>query len=344
MRARSGWLRHLRRLRARQRRSGGGVHRRRAGGANLMGGIVDSWGDSVPVLFLAGHNERTKIAASSPRSSRSSTSSGRSASGPRDQRSVQGGGDAAARLHAYARRRPGPVALGVPRRPRADGGQHFEYLPVSPRPRCAAAPIRTRSTRRSISSAMRSGRTSMSAPACCSRKRPTSWCASPSCDAAGRDHAERQERVPGKPSRSRSASAASAAPPIARCRPRCLARTRRHPHRRLRLQAHATSGAPEPARQTVQVDVDPTEVNRDHVADVAILGDAKVVLRQLTEAARRALPGRGLRRSSGGSRSSRELKHRWAAICAPLLGSDEKPINPFRVAPQRAAAARSEAL
>jgi hypothetical protein len=31
--------------------------------ANLMGGIVNSWGDSVPVLFLAGHNERTKIAA-----------------------------------------------------------------------------------------------------------------------------------------------------------------------------------------------------------------------------------------------------------------------------------------
>ena len=31
--------------------------------ANLMGGIVNSWGDSVPVLFLAGHNDRTKIAS-----------------------------------------------------------------------------------------------------------------------------------------------------------------------------------------------------------------------------------------------------------------------------------------
>ena len=28
--------------------------------ANLMGGLVNSWGDSVPVLFLAGHNDRTE--------------------------------------------------------------------------------------------------------------------------------------------------------------------------------------------------------------------------------------------------------------------------------------------
>ena len=29
--------------------------------ANLMGGLVNSWGDSVPVLFIAGHNDRTRI-------------------------------------------------------------------------------------------------------------------------------------------------------------------------------------------------------------------------------------------------------------------------------------------
>ena len=30
--------------------------------ANLMGGLVNSWGDSVPVLFFAGHNDRSEQA------------------------------------------------------------------------------------------------------------------------------------------------------------------------------------------------------------------------------------------------------------------------------------------
>ena len=47
------------------------------------------------------------------------------------------------------------------------------------------------------------------------------------------------------------------------------------------FKQHATMSRPSQRTRHIQVDVDPTEVNRDHVADVAILGDAKVVLQQI---------------------------------------------------------------
>jgi thiamine pyrophosphate-dependent acetolactate synthase large subunit-like protein len=88
-----------------------------------------------------------------------------------------------------------------------------------------------------------------------------------------------------------------------------------------------------PSQRTkhIQVDVDPTEVNRDHVADVAILGDAKVVLRQLAEAAKARLPAARLAPVERRFDELAGLRQRWAKVSEPLLGSDETPINPFRV-------------
>ena len=151
--------------------------------ANLMGGIVNSWGDSVPVLFLAGHNERTRVASKftkeipfldifAPVSKWAAMID--------DPSKVAE--TLAARLHAHAHRaaRPGRArrAASTSRRWRSAISSICRCRRVRA---CAAAPIRTRSARRSISSAMPSGLTSMSAPASCSRKRPMSWCASPSC-------------------------------------------------------------------------------------------------------------------------------------------------------------------
>src|SRR5262245_9629043 len=104
--------------------------------ANLMGGIVNSWGDSVPVLFLAGHNERSRIASRftkeipfldifAPVSKWSAMID--------DPSKVA---EILRRAFMHMRTgRPGPVALGVP----VDVAQmevgNFEYQPVSPRPR-----------------------------------------------------------------------------------------------------------------------------------------------------------------------------------------------------------------
>ena len=120
--------------------------------ANLMGGIVNSWGDSVPVLFIAGHNDRTKSrqqvhqGAPVPRD----LQSGQQVVG-HDRRSVEGGGDAAARLHAYADRTSGPGRARRAARRRADGGRQFRISCRCRRARaCAAAPIPRRSARPSI--------------------------------------------------------------------------------------------------------------------------------------------------------------------------------------------------
>ena len=97
------------------------------------------------------------------------------------------------------------------------------------------------------------------------------------------------------------------------------------------FKQHATVVRPSQRTKHIQVDVDPTEVNRDHVADVAILGDAKVVLRQLAEAAQARLPAARLAPVERRFQELDELNQRWATVCEPLLGSDETPINPFRV-------------
>ena len=61
------------------------------------------------------------------------------------------------------------------------------------------------------------------------------------------------------------------------------------------FKQHATVVRPSERIKHIQIDVDPTEINRDHVADVAILGDAKVVLRQMVEAAKSRLPAARLK-------------------------------------------------
>ena len=95
------------------------------------------------------------------------------------------------------------------------------------------------------------------------------------------------------------------------------------------FKQHATLAWPGSDVQHIQIDVDPAELNRDHLADVTILGDARLVLRQLTEAAR----SRGGQVPPDQARLAEigRLKHRWLEISEPLLTSDETPINPFRV-------------
>ena len=114
--------------------------------ANLMGGIVNSWGNSAPVLFLAGHvdgtPDRQQIHQGNPVPRDVRT--GQQMVGD-DRRSVQRGGDAAARLHAYAH---GPAGAGRARRAARRGAQmevgNFE-LPAGGA--AAARALRRRSRR-----------------------------------------------------------------------------------------------------------------------------------------------------------------------------------------------------
>ena len=97
------------------------------------------------------------------------------------------------------------------------------------------------------------------------------------------------------------------------------------------FKAHTTK-APMPQGIThIQVDADPSEMHKEARADIAILGDAKLVLRQMIEAANGLLPADRLRpRAEIGTRVDRD-RQEWLSILKPLVTSQERPIHPFRV-------------
>jgi thiamine pyrophosphate-dependent acetolactate synthase large subunit-like protein len=97
------------------------------------------------------------------------------------------------------------------------------------------------------------------------------------------------------------------------------------------FKQHATVARPSQSTRHIQVDVDPAEINRDHLADVAILGDAKVVLGQLLAAAKSHLPAARHAPIERRLEEIRALKADWEKVCEPLFTADTAPINPFRV-------------
>jgi acetolactate synthase-1/2/3 large subunit len=87
-------------------------------------------------------------------------------------------------------------------------------------------------------------------------------------------------------------------------------------------------GAPIPTDKTViHLTNNEADVNKDVSSRVAILGDAKLALRQMIDEVRRQ-GGRQVP-SPAGEIASR--KAAWLAEWRPLLTSSEKPLNPYRV-------------
>jgi acetolactate synthase I/II/III large subunit len=88
--------------------------------------------------------------------------------------------------------------------------------------------------------------------------------------------------------------------------------------------------APIPAgKKLVQVTLDPRDVDKDYVIDQAVIGDARLVLRQLIEEVKGRLSG-----ARGGAEVQaeiRELKEAERREWLPRLTADETPINPYRV-------------
>lgn len=89
-------------------------------------------------------------------------------------------------------------------------------------------------------------------------------------------------------------------------------------------------GAPIPkGKIIIQSTVDEFDINKDYMADHVIIGDAKLVLRQLIEEARK-------QGASGSDREDlmeeiRSVKEDWLSEWMPKLTSDEVAINPYRV-------------
>ncbi len=81
----------------------------------------------------------------------------------------------------------------------------------------------------------------------------------------------------------------------------------------------------------VQLTVDERDLNKDYIADLLLVGDAKLVLRQMIEAAQRQLGPEGRKGDGRAARQVKALKEEWLSQWMPKLTSEEVPLNPYRV-------------
>lgn len=81
-------------------------------------------------------------------------------------------------------------------------------------------------------------------------------------------------------------------------------------------------------KKIIQVTNDPHDLNRDYSVNLAILGDAKLVLKQLlAELEKQGAP----KRKESLVKEIEDAKKKKQAKYGPLMESNDKPINPYRV-------------
>jgi acetolactate synthase-1/2/3 large subunit len=80
----------------------------------------------------------------------------------------------------------------------------------------------------------------------------------------------------------------------------------------------------------IQVTTDERDLNKDHPTEIGLVGDAKLVLRQLIDAVRDRLGGRQ-RDGSAIQAQVAAVKQAWLSEWMPRLTSDDAPISPYRV-------------
>jgi acetolactate synthase-1/2/3 large subunit len=97
------------------------------------------------------------------------------------------------------------------------------------------------------------------------------------------------------------------------------------------LTKHSIVAAPLPEGKTIiHATNDERDLNKHYPADYPILGDAKPVLRQFTEAVKDVLGSKN-RDADGVAAEIKKGKEEWLAEWMPKLTSNEKPLNPYRV-------------
>ena len=92
----------------------------------------------------------------------------------------------------------------------------------------------------------------------------------------------------------------------------------------------ASVGIP-PGKVLVQCTVDTRDLNKEQQLHHAVVGDARLVLQQLSEEARRQAGAQGRRGEGSVEAELKGVKEEWLEEWMPLLTSEEAPINPYRV-------------
>jgi acetolactate synthase-1/2/3 large subunit len=86
-----------------------------------------------------------------------------------------------------------------------------------------------------------------------------------------------------------------------------------------------------PGKKIIQCTIDEVDINREHLVDHVVLGDAKLVLRQLMDEVRRQTGGEGRRINESLIEEIKKLREEWIREWMQYLTSNEVPINPYRV-------------
>lgn len=93
-----------------------------------------------------------------------------------------------------------------------------------------------------------------------------------------------------------------------------------------------TSHIPDPQNKIImQSTIDERDINKGYHNEQAIIGDAKLVLRQMIEAARNQIGHKGRPKNEALANHIKELKDAWLKEWEPKLASDQVPINPYRI-------------
>lgn len=80
----------------------------------------------------------------------------------------------------------------------------------------------------------------------------------------------------------------------------------------------------------IQATIDSRDINREYTMDHVIIGDARLVLRQLIDEVKQQA-GSSRRGNDALAREIKAVKDEWLKEWMPKLTSDEVPINPYRV-------------
>ena len=93
-----------------------------------------------------------------------------------------------------------------------------------------------------------------------------------------------------------------------------------------------TSHIPHPENKIImQSTIDERDINKGYYNEHAIIGDAKLVLRQMIQAAKDRIGKNGRLKNEALASDIKRLKDAWLKEWEPKLNSDQVPINPYRI-------------
>lgn len=84
-------------------------------------------------------------------------------------------------------------------------------------------------------------------------------------------------------------------------------------------------------KAVIQSTIDERDISKDYPLENAIIGDAKLVLRQLIEEVKAQLGTKGKKPDGDIAKEIKATKDAWLKEWAPKLTSSETPLNPYRV-------------